>query len=144
MRFQKSYGVSSVNTLGSGDAIWHHKSGSTLAQIMACCLTAPSHYLNQCWLILSEVLWHLLERNFTGGALAIILFYVFELNLQQLLPYLPGANELIWKRDCQYKYPSNHPLSSLSQVITLILPWYYWPCISGYFCSTIFKLISLA
>ena len=26
---------------------------------MACCLTAPSHYLNQWWLIISEVLWHL-------------------------------------------------------------------------------------
>ena len=25
---------------------------------MACCLTAPSHYLNQCWLIISKVLWH--------------------------------------------------------------------------------------
>ena len=25
-------------------------SGSTLVQVMACCLTAPSHYLNQCWL----------------------------------------------------------------------------------------------
>ena len=24
-------------------------------QVMACCLTAPSHYLNQCWLIISEV-----------------------------------------------------------------------------------------
>ena len=34
------------------------KSGSTLAQVMACCLTAPSHYLNQCWLIISEVQWH--------------------------------------------------------------------------------------
>ena len=28
--------------------------GSTLLQVMACCLTAPSHYLNQWWLIL----WH--------------------------------------------------------------------------------------
>ena len=34
---------------------------------MACCLTAPSHYLNQCWLIISEVLWHLPENNFTGN-----------------------------------------------------------------------------
>ena len=25
---------------------------------MACCLTAPSHYLNQCWLIIDEVPWH--------------------------------------------------------------------------------------
>ena len=24
-------------------------SGTTLAQVMACCLTAPSHYLNRCW-----------------------------------------------------------------------------------------------
>ena len=37
--------------------IWRHISGSTLAQVMACCLTAPSHCLNQCWLIISEVLW---------------------------------------------------------------------------------------
>ena len=29
------------------------KTGSTLAQIMACCLQATSHYLNQCWLIIS-------------------------------------------------------------------------------------------
>ena len=41
--------------------IWWHKSWSTLAQVMACCLMAPSHYLNQCWLIISEVPWHLSE-----------------------------------------------------------------------------------
>ena len=35
---------------------------STLARVMACCLTAPSHYLNQCWLIISKVLW-----QFIGG-----------------------------------------------------------------------------
>ena len=34
------------------------RSGSTLAQVMAWCLTAPSHYLNQCWLIINEVHWH--------------------------------------------------------------------------------------
>ena len=39
------------NTLRPSDAIWRHRSGSTLAQAMACCLTAPKHYLNQCWLI---------------------------------------------------------------------------------------------
>ena len=39
------------NSLRPSDAIWRHRSGSTLAQVMACCLTAPSHYLNQCWLI---------------------------------------------------------------------------------------------
>ena len=32
------------------DAIGWHRSGSTLSQLMACCLTAPSHHLNQRWL----------------------------------------------------------------------------------------------
>ena len=47
------------------DAIWRQRSGSTLARVMACCLTAPSHYLNQCWLIISEVQWHSYWSNFT-------------------------------------------------------------------------------
>ena len=47
-----------VNWLWPGDAIWWHRTRSTLAQVMACCLTAPSHYLNQCWLIIGEVRWH--------------------------------------------------------------------------------------
>ena len=32
---------------------------------MACCLTAPSHYLNLCWFIVSKVQWHSSEGNFT-------------------------------------------------------------------------------
>ena len=46
------------NSLRPSDAIWWQKTGSTLTQVMACCLTAPSHYLNQCWLIINEVQWH--------------------------------------------------------------------------------------
>ena len=44
-----------INTSRPSDAIWQQKTGSTLAQVMACCLMAPSHYLNQCWLIISTV-----------------------------------------------------------------------------------------
>ena len=44
-----------LNSLRPCDTIWRHISGSTLAQVMACCLTAPSHYPNQCWLITSKV-----------------------------------------------------------------------------------------
>ena len=40
-----------VNSLWHSDTIWQLRSGSTLAQLMVCCLTAPSHYMNQCWLI---------------------------------------------------------------------------------------------
>ena len=36
------------DSLWPSDTIWRQRSGSTLAQVMACCLTAPSHYLNQC------------------------------------------------------------------------------------------------
>ena len=57
-----------INSLWPSDAIWRQRTGSTLAQVMACCLMAPSHYLNQCWLIISEVLRHSPEGNFTGNA----------------------------------------------------------------------------
>ena len=43
------------NTSWPSDTISRQRSGSTLSQVMACCLTAPSHYLNQCWPIISEV-----------------------------------------------------------------------------------------
>ena len=45
---------------------------------MACRLTAPSHYWNQCWLFISEVLWYSPEDNFTRRTQAIILYNDFE------------------------------------------------------------------
>ena len=47
--------ILSINTLWPSDAIWRHRSGSTLAQVMACYLMAWSHYLNQYWLIISKL-----------------------------------------------------------------------------------------
>ena len=52
-----------VNSLWLSDTIWWQRSGSTLAQVMACCLMAPSHYLNQYWLIISKALWSSSEGN---------------------------------------------------------------------------------
>ena len=60
------------------DAIWRQWSWTTLAQVMACCLTAPSHYLNQCWLIIRGVLWHTSESSFAGIAQGIDSGYEFE------------------------------------------------------------------
>ena len=60
-----------LNSLWPSGTIWWHKSGSTLAQVIACCLTAPSHYLNQCWLIIGKVQWHSSECNFTRDTSAI-------------------------------------------------------------------------
>ena len=61
----------SINSLGPSDAIWRQRSGSTLAQVMACCLMAPSHYLNQCWLIINNVEWHSSKGKFTRDTSAI-------------------------------------------------------------------------
>ena len=45
------------------DVIWQRRSGSTLAQAMACCRTTPSHYLNQFWLLITDVLCYSSESN---------------------------------------------------------------------------------
>ena len=54
----RSQGISShgINSLWPSDAMWQHRSGSTLVQVLACCLKAPSHGLNQNWHI-SKVQW---------------------------------------------------------------------------------------
>ena len=55
----------------SGIISQQYRSGSTLAQVMAWCLTAPSQYLNQSWLIICGVEWHSSECNFIGYISAI-------------------------------------------------------------------------
>ena len=54
--------IHKLHWLWLGDAIWHLRSWSTLIQVMAWCLMAPSHYLNQCWLTINKILW----RSFQG------------------------------------------------------------------------------
>ena len=72
--------VFSVNSLWPSDVIWRQGSSSTLAQVMACCLTAPSHYLNQCWLMISEVLWLSPDSNFIENAQDIYRRHEFEIH----------------------------------------------------------------
>ena len=45
-----------INSSLHSDIIWQHTSWSTLAQVIACCVMALSHYLNQCELLIREVL----------------------------------------------------------------------------------------
>ena len=56
------------------------KSESTLAQGMACCLTASGHNLNQCWHIINEDLWHSPKSNliFTASAQATKTYNEFQ------------------------------------------------------------------
>ena len=69
----------SVNSLWPSNVIWSQGSRSTLAQVMACCLMAPSHCLNQCWLIISEVLWYLPDSNFIENTSDIYCWNEFEI-----------------------------------------------------------------
>ena len=66
-----------LNSLWPSDTIWHHRSWSTLAQVIAWCLMAPSNYLNQCWLLISEVLRFSPESNVTLNAQANIQYNEF-------------------------------------------------------------------
>ena len=109
----KPYECHSIfNSLRPSDVIWRQRTGSTLAQVMAFCLTeptctvinpilltylltAPSHYLNQCWLIISKVLWHSCEDNFTRDTSAINHQNWPENYFSKFLSNLLGANELI-------------------------------------------------
>ena len=70
------------------------RNGSTLVQVMACCLMAPSHYLNHCLLIILGVLWHSPGNNVTRDYLSHwFLKYIAKISF-------PGANGLThWGRD---------------------------------------------
>ena len=92
-RFYKYYPFLWVNSLWTNDDIWRQRSGSTLAQVLACCLTAPSHYLNQFWLTISKVHWHSFEwilQEILQLSITKVSWTITSLNL---LWNLPGANE---------------------------------------------------
>ena len=50
------------------EAIWRHWSGTTRAELMACCPMTRSHYMNQYQLIIIYVLWYLSEKKFARNA----------------------------------------------------------------------------
>ena len=77
-----------VNSLRPSDAIWRQRSWTTLVQVMACCLMAPSHHLNQCWLIINKALWQSIEGYFKRDNTSVKIAYrKFQWNP-------PGLNEL--------------------------------------------------
>ena len=86
------------NSVWSSDTVRRHRIWLALVQAMACCLTAPSHYLNQCWLMINEVLWHSPEINFTGNTQDIYPRYASESYSEfKITATSPRANELtLW------------------------------------------------
>ena len=78
------------------------RSGATLAQVMAWCLTAPSHYLKLCWLS-SMGLCGTQPRLITQEVLKIsICKFSLKNTIVKLLPHLSEANELNLKDISSY------------------------------------------
>ena len=69
-----------------------------LSFVMACCLMALSHNLNQCWYIIDRVLWHSSDNNFTGSRYHFI--------------------KWIWKFDV-WNYEE-------LKIILILWPWLFW------------------
>ena len=62
------YHITITRSLWHSDALWRHRSGSTLVQVMACCLTVPI----KPWLpepIPTRNYWHPSQCNFTDHTL---------------------------------------------------------------------------
>ena len=91
------------NTMWPSDAIWWHRSVSIVVQLMACCLMPPSHYLNQCWLTVNKVMWHLSESNFIRDTSAFSHWNKLENSISNILfrSTRAGANELTVSLDSQ-------------------------------------------
>ena len=80
-----------ANSLWLSHAIWQHRSGSTLAQVMAWCLMAPSHSLIPCWLPICCIHLSAISQPIPKLPFGLTSLKIILLNLQ---PHLPGSNEL--------------------------------------------------
>ena len=61
---------------------------------MACCLTAPSHYLNQCWIIIRCFV-HKSNTTSAAGELDILMCWVITLLKGNLLPHILWASDYV-------------------------------------------------
>ena len=68
-----------------------------VVRVMTCCLTAPSHYLNQCWLTVNEVLWHLFHCNVYLNAQNIYQQAVFEIYTFEITTTSPREHWVKWR-----------------------------------------------
>ena len=88
-----------INSVRPVDTVWHYLNWSTRVQIMACCLTAPSHYLNQCWLMISKVPWHNYNLKIQSSKTRL------KIPFLKSHPDLPGTNELFVLQGYSQTFP---------------------------------------
>ena len=82
-----------INTLAPCNTILYFETWSALVQIMACCLMAPIHYLNQCWLIINvsfywRTFWRKCSKYQNSSATYLRITHL------RLQPHFPEMNKL--------------------------------------------------
>ena len=100
--------------------IWQHKSGSTLAQVMAWCLTATSHYLNHCCFIIKCVLWYVQYRKSYSGDKTILR----PSYLHNGVSYTGKTRSVYWIGALVPRWPIGKVEGSWSLPGTISLPWW--------------------
>ena len=105
------------NSTKQSDAIWWHKSRSTLSKVMACCLMTPSHYLSKYWLIIDEVFYNPFAGYFAGIVQHVGTWYEIENNqfkiaaLQKNVPRIGPCvkwTSLIYRHEMFYLLGNSH------------------------------------
>ena len=118
-----------VDSLWTGEGIWRHRFGSTLAQVMAWCRQASSHYPNQCWLFTKGIPLGSPATKFTRAAQSAICVQTSKITFLELLPHLPRASEFN-VRENGLQFTSSSKRCTLSRVFTVkyqsILPISSW------------------
>ena len=83
----------SINSSHLSAAYIRQGSGSEFIQVMACRLTAPSHYLNHCWLIVNWTLGNKLQRHFIQNKISFTKIHL-KMSSAKWRPFCPGGDEL--------------------------------------------------
>ena len=79
---------------------------------MVRCLMSQDHYLNQCWLLISKVLWHSLKSDFTASAKANVMYIQFEKYTSWITAASLRGQSLQWRHN-ERGGASNHETSPL-------------------------------
>ena len=103
-----------------GDIIW------TLDQARVCCLEAPSHYLNQCWLLIIGALQNSPKSNFMVKAQSTILYKKFEKYIFEITVISPRDQWFNSPPPIAYLYYNyeKYPLSPLKPGSLALLSWH--------------------
>ena len=87
-----------------------------MAQAMAFCLTAPSHYLNQCWHIISKVHWHSSQWNFMRYLSHQSQKLAWK-SLRLKISFNSPRDQCVKKKICHFKSLSKHPAAEYNMLI---------------------------